>query len=149
MKRITGKQFIPIFGALFSLIFMIVGFLKLGFWSDIDGPMPGFFPAIMAVVMFIASILALLQSFREDKDVNYNKGELLVIGAGISIFVSSFIIGLLPTIFIYTVLWLKLFEKENWKNVFIVLIVIAIIAIGVFNLWLGVQFPVGLFEYIL
>lgn len=149
MKKITTKQLLPVGMALFGSVFAIVGFLQLGFWNNVDGPMPGFFPSIMAVVMVLASILALLQSFKEEKETDYKKEEILVIVAGISIFALAFIIGLLPTIFLYVVLWLKFFEKESWKNIVVVLCVAAAISIGVFYIWLGVQFPMGFFEYIM
>ena len=69
--------------------------------------------------------------------------------AGVGIFAVTFLIGLLPTLFLYVILWLKIFEKESWKNTILVLMVTAAISIGVFYLWLGVQFPMGVFEYIM
>lgn len=149
MKKVTIRQLLPIIMALFGSIFAIVGFFQLGFWNKVDGPMPGFFPSIMAIVMVVTSILALFQSWKEDKKTEYKKEEILVIAAGVGIFAVTFLIGLLPTIFLYVVLWLKLFEKESWKNTLIVLGVAAAISIGVFYIWLGVQFPLGLFEYIM
>lgn len=149
MKRINMRQLLPIITALLGCLFAIVGFLQLGFWNNVDGPMPGFFPSIMAVIMIVTSILAFFQSLKEKKKTEYRKEEILVIIAGIGIFVATFLIGLLPTIFLYVILWLKLFEKESWKNTFIVLGVVGAISIGVFYMWLGVQFPMGLFEYII
>ena len=111
--------------------------------------MPGFFPSIMAVVMVVTSILAFLQSLDEEKKTEYKKEEILVIMAGVGIFAVTFLIGLLPTLFLYVILWLKIFEKESWKNTILVLMVTAAISIGVFYLWLGVQFPMGVFEYIM
>ena len=149
MKKITTKQIIPLLMAALGIVFAAVGFGQLGFWDSVDGPKPGFFPSIMAIVMVLASILAFVQSLKEEGKPEYKKEELLVIGAGAGIFAATFVIGLLPTIFIFVILWLKIFEKESWKNIIIVLLVVAFIAIGVFNMWLGIQFPMGLFEYIM
>lgn len=149
MKKFTMRQLLPIITALFGSLFAIVGFLQLGFWNKTDGPMPGFFPSIMAIIMILTSILAFLQSTKDQKKTEYRKEEILVIMAGVGIFAVTFLIGLIPTIFLYVILWLKLFEKESWKNTFIVLGVVAAISIGVFYVWLGVQFPMGLFEYIM
>lgn len=149
MKKFGTKQIIPLAMAAIGVIFAGIGFIQLGFWNSVDGPMPGFFPSIMAIVMVFASILSFVQSLKEEGKPEYKKEELLVIGAGAGIFAATFVIGLLPTIFIFVILWLKLFEKESWKNIIIVLLVVAAIAIGVFYLWLGVQFPMGLFEYIM
>lgn len=149
MKKMSMRQLLPIIAALFGSAFAIVGFLQLGFWNKVDGPMPGFFPSIMAVVMVVTSILAFLQSLDEEKKTEYKKEEILVIMAGVGIFAVTFLIGLLPTLFLYVILWLKIFEKESWKNTILVLMVTAAISIGVFYLWLGVQFPMGVFEYIM
>lgn len=149
MKKIGTKQLVPILTAIMGVVFAVLGFTQLGFWDKTDGPMPGFFPSIMAIVMVLSSILALIQSFKEDEKAVYHKNELLVIVGGAAIYVGSFIIGLLPMCYLFVVLWLKLFEKENWKNTLIVLVVIAAITIGVFYIWLGIQFPLGLFENIL
>lgn len=149
MKKFTMRQLLPIITALFGSVFAIVGFLQLGFWNKTDGPTPGFFPSIMAIVMILTSILAFFQSIKDQKKTEYKKEEILVIMAGAGIFAVTFLIGLIPTIFLYVILWLKLFEKESWKSTFIVLGVVAAISIGVFYVWLGVQFPMGLFEYIM
>lgn len=149
MKKMSMRQLLPIIMALLGSIFAIVGFLQLGFWNKIDGPMPGFFPSIMAIVMVGTSILAFFQSLKEKQKTEYKKEEILVIMAGAGIFAVTFLIGLLPTLFLYVILWLKIFEKESWKSTLIVLAVTLAISIGVFYIWLGVQFPVGLFEYIM
>ena len=93
--------------------------------------------------------MSLIQSFKDTKAAEYNGPELLVVAGGIGIFVSTFIIGLVPTIFLYIILWLKLYEKAPWKPTLVVLGVAAAITIGVFGMWLGIQFPMGVFENIL
>lgn len=69
---------------------------RLGFWEDVDGPQPGFFPAIMAIVMFLASIASFFQSLKEEKAARYERDEMMVIAGGAGIIAGSFIIGLLP-----------------------------------------------------
>ena len=148
MKKFGTKQLVPVMGAVMGAVFAYLGFTQLGFWDTTagDGPMPGFFPSIMAIVLILSSILSLIQSFKEEEKAKYNKEELLVIMGGAAIFAGTFIIGLLHMCYLFVVLWLKLFEKETWKNTLIVLVVIAAITIGVFYLWLGIQFPMGLLE---
>lgn len=149
MKRVRTKQMIPLFMAGFAVVFGWVGVFKLGFWKPDQGPAPGFFPSIMAVVMFLTSILAFIQSFKEDGTVKYEKQELLVIASGAGIIFATLLIGLVGSCFLYIILWLKVFEKASWKDTLIILAVVAFIVIGVFGLWLGIQFPLGLMEYIL
>ena len=151
MKNFGTKQIVPILTAIMGAVFAFVGFTQLGFWDTTqgEGPMPGFFPSIIAIVMVITSIMAFIQSFKETEKASYHKDEIRVILCGCGIYIGSFIIGLLPVCYLMVILWLKLFEKETWKNTLIVTTVIAAITIGVFYIWLGVQFPMGLFEYIL
>lgn len=99
--------------------------------------------------MFLTSILAFIQSFKEDRTVKYERQELLVIASGAGIILATFLIGLVGSCFLYIILWLKVFEKASWKDTLIILAVVAFIVIGVFGLWLGIQFPLGLMEYIL
>lgn len=146
MKKFGSKQILPLALAAFAVLFAVVGFTQLGFWHSVDGPQPGFFPAIMAIVMFLASIASFFQSLKSDKGANYEKDELLVIAGGAGIIVGSMIIGLLPSCYLFVVLWLRVYEKSSWKATLIVLAVCMAISIGVFRIWLGVHFPMGLLE---
>lgn len=148
MNKIGTKQIIPSITALMGIVFLVVGVTQLGFWDSTEGPMPGFFPTIVAIVMVLTSILAFIQSLKEKDKPEYKKNEILVILAGICIFAVTFVIGLLPTCIVFVITWLKFFEKESWKNIIIVTLVVAAIAIGVFGMWLGIQFPMGIFEYL-
>lgn len=149
MKKINMKQIMPLILAAVAAVFAYVGFTKLGFWHSVDGPQPGFFPSIMAIVMFLTSILAFVQSLKETDKPKYHKEELLVIASVAGIIAATSIIGLLPSCFLYVVIWLRFFEKSSWKSTLTVLAVIAVIVIGVFQMWLGIQFPMGLFEALL
>ena len=80
------------------------------------------------------------------KNTPYKKEELLVIAAGAGIIAGSFIIGLIPSCFAFVIIWLKVFEKATWKATLIVLAIAAFISVGVFDYWLGIGFPMGIFE---
>ena len=62
------------------------------------------------------------------------------------IIAGSLIIGMIPTLVVFVILWLRLFQKAPWKDTLIVLAVCMAITLGVFWAWLGVQFPWGVFE---
>jgi hypothetical protein len=149
LASIKTKQIIPLLFVGLGLVFAVIGFTQLGFWNSVDGPQPGFFPAIMATVMVLAGIISFFQSLKDDKNAEYKLPELLVISAGLGIYVATFIIGLVPTIILYIILWLKLFEKSSWKATLIVLAICSFITIVVFGMWLGIQFPMGLLQNIL
>ena len=146
MKKIGMKQILPLILAGIAVVFAGIGFTQLGFWHKVDGPQPGFFPTIMATVMFLTSILSFVQSLKEEGRPKYHRDELMVIASGAGIIAAAFIIGLLPSCLLYIILWLRFFEKTPWKSTLTVAAVIMVIAVGVFQVWLGIQFPMGIFE---
>lgn len=148
MKEINTKQVVPIITAVIGGIFALVGVLQLGFWDSMEGPKPGFFPTIMSIVMILTSILAFIQSLKETEQAEYKKDEIYVILVGVGIFATTFVIGLVPTCISFVVGWLRFYEKEGWRNIAIVTAVVAIIAIVIFGMWLGIQFPKGIFDYL-
>ena len=145
MKKFGSKQLIPIVTALIGIVFAYIGFTQLGFWDK--EPKPGFFPSIIAIVMVISSIAAFVQTLKEDDQPEYNKNELTVILGGLSVILGSFLVGMIPMLFLFVLFWLKVVEKDvPWKHVIIIEAIVAFIALGVFAGWLQVQFPWGLFE---
>ena len=148
-KYINTKKVIPIGTALVGLLFIFTGITKYGFWEHGKGPTPGFVPIIIATLMTAVSILAFVQSFKEEKPV-FPWENTLVILAGAAIFGATFLIGLIPSVAIYVIVWLKVLEKCSWKQTITVFVVIMAIVLGVFVLWLKVPFPEGLlFETLL
>ncbi|HSL86697.1 MAG TPA: tripartite tricarboxylate transporter TctB family protein [Bacteroidales bacterium] len=147
MLKLNTKKIIPLLFIALGLLFALVGYFQLGFWTD--GPGPGFFPSIMAMVMITAGVATFILSMKEEGQAVYIKDEFLVILAGVGIFVGTFIIGLVPTIIVYLLIWLRVFEKISWKLTAIIMSIALFITIGVFGMWLGIQFPMGLFELIL
>lgn len=143
MSKFGSKQFIPIGTAALAVLWICTGLTQYGFWETGKGPTPGFVPIIIAVLMLAVSVLALTQSFKEDKP-EYPKANWLVILAGFSIFAFTFLLGMIPTLAIYVIAWLKFYEKCSWKNTLIVFAVIMAIVLGVFVFWLGVPFPQGI-----
>ncbi len=145
MKKIGSKQLIPLATALIGVVFAVIGFTQLGFWDK--EPKPGFFPSIIAIVLVIASIAAFFQTLKEEEQPNYNKNELMVIGGGLSLIAGTFLVGLIPMVFLYVLFWLKVIEKGTpWKDIIIIELIVAVIVLGVFAGWLQVQFPWGMLE---
>lgn len=145
MKKFGSKQLIPIATAIVGIVFAYIGIFQLGFWDK--EPQPGFFPSIMAIVLVVASVAAFFQTLGEEGQPEYNKNELTVILGGLALIVGSLVIGLIPTVFLYVLFWLKVVEKGTpWKHIIIIELIIAGIVLGVFAGWLQVQFPWGLFD---
>ena len=145
MKKFGSKQLIPIATALIGIVFAYIGFTQLGFWEG--EPKPGFFPSIMAIVMTVASVAAFFQTLKEEDQPSYNKNELTVIIGGLGLLIGTFLVGLIPMVFLYVLFWLKVVEKGTpWKHVIIIELIVAGIVLGVFAGWLQIQFPWGLFD---
>lgn len=147
MLQFNSKKIIPLLFIGLGALFAFIGFTELGFWAE--GPGPGFFPSIMSLVMIAAGIATFFITFKEETKAKYNREEFYVIIAGLGIFAGTFIIGFIPTILVYLFIWLRLFEKISWKVTLIIMSICIFITVGVFGMWLGIQFPVGMFEYIL
>ena len=138
------KQIMPLAVAALCVVFLYTGLTKFGFWDATSGPTPAFVPTIISVVLFIVCILGFITSFKDKKESKFHKEEFLVIGAAVLIIAATFLIGLLPSLAVFLVLWLKLVEKTPWKTTIIILLFLMALVIGVFVLWLGVPFPEGL-----
>ena len=142
-RRFGLNQAIPLTTAAMAGVFIWLGITQYGFWSETKGPMSGFFPVVIASALLLVSIASFFQSFGEQKAVlpaiNWLPAlsVVLIIGA-------SLLIGMVPSLALYVVLWLRYFEKYNWKTTLITTGFMMAIVIGCFVLWLGVPFPRGL-----
>lgn len=143
VQKFRTKQFIILGMAILSIMFIWLGFTKYGFWDEFKGPRPGFFPGLISIGMLVACVLALVFSFKESAP-SWPKENWLVPLSVVAIMLATFVIGLLPSIAIYIVVWLRWLEKCTWKITVAVFIIIMAIVIGAFVLWLGVPFPKGI-----
>ncbi len=142
--QFTTRQLIPGFMCILGATFAYLGFTKYGFWDH--EPKPGFFPAIFGIVLVVSSVMAFFQTLSETEQIEYRRGELEVIIGGMILIIGSLIIGMIPMVFVYLLGWLKIMEKAPFKTCLIIMAVVGAIVIGVFMMWLQVQFPWGVFE---
>ena len=147
-KGLNLRAIIPLATAIVSLVFIVVGLKDYGFWKA--QPTPGFFPIIIAVVLLATSLLCLVQVLRgKEAAPVYNKNELMVILGGGGIIIGCYVIGLILSCLLYLFLWLKVIEKASWKAVIVIEVFMAALILGVFVFWMQVQFPMGLFAYLM
>ena len=105
---------------------------------------------IIAVVLLATSLLCLVQVLRGKEPAPvYNKNELMVILGGGGIIIGCYVIGLNLSCLLYLFLWLKVIEKASWKAIIIIEVFMAALILGVFVFWMQVQFPMGLFAYLM
>lgn len=142
--KVPSLQLIPVVGLIVGVVFLSVGLKNYGFWnSTTNTPTAGFFPVIVAVLLCIFSVLAFLQSLKA-KSVEYHLRNWYV-PFGFALFiVALMIIGTVPAVILFEILWVKWYEKMSWKTTIICVIFCLIIVIPVFTMWLGVSFPAGM-----
>lgn len=144
MKKFGTKQIMPLVIIALCLVFIFNGLKKFGFWDDSKGPTAAFVPTIVCVLMIALCVADFIKSLKDTSVVKYHKDEFIMILAGIVLLAAVHVIGMLPAMAIFVVLWLKVMEKAPWKHVILILAIVMAIVIGVFVVWLKVQFPAGL-----
>jgi len=142
-SRFGMNQLIPIAAAVMAAAFIWLGLSKYGFWSETQGPLPGFFPVVVAFAMLAASVLAFVFSLREEAPVWPLANWLVVLSVAL-IIGATFLIGLISSVAVYVLVWLRAYEKCSWRQTLTVFAVVMAIVIGCFVLWLGVPFPKGI-----
>lgn len=146
--RFNSRAMIPIVTAIVAAVFIGVGLKDFGFWEG--QPTAAFFPIIIAVVLLATSLLCLVQVLRSKEDAPiYNRNELMVILGGGGIIIGCYVIGLILSCLLYLFLWLKFVEHAAWKAIIIIEVFMAALILGVFVFWMQVQFPWGLFAYLM
>lgn len=143
-RKFGMLQIIPLATALLSIVWIVIGVKDYGFWDGLKGPSKGFFPIIISILMLAVSVFAFLKSFSEDEE----PGELPrenwhIVYAAVAIFALTHIIGMLPTLIIFMIGWLRFYEKTPWKPTIIVTLVVSLIVGSMFVFWLKVPFPKG------
>lgn len=144
MKKLGTKHIVPLVIAAICLVFLITGLSKFGFWNATQkSPTPAFVPTITCVLLIAICLITVITSLKEDGKAKYNRDEFLIILTAAAIIGCTYLIGMLPALGLFVVLWLKLVEHTPWKTTLIILAIVAALVIGVFVMWLGVRFPNG------
>jgi hypothetical protein len=142
-RKITSQMIIPVVTALIAVVFIYLGITKYGFMHPVRGPLPGFFPTIIGFVLLAVSVLAFIGSLKEER-VQFALENFYPALGVVAILLATFVIGMLPSLAIFVILWLRFYEKYSWKTTLIGFAVVMAIVIGAFVLWLGVPFPKGI-----
>ena len=138
------KQILPIVFIVISIVWIVMGLSKFGFYDKMKGGTAAFLPVVCSVVMLLASTVALIQSFKDVKKLGKVDPLCLVYFAMcFGIVVLSQVIGLMLSMTIYVFIWLRFIEKCSWKSTIIITLSCAAVGYGLFELALGVPFDKG------
>lgn len=142
-KRTFGvKVLIPVVTAAIGVVFLILGFGTYGFWHETAGPLPGFFPSIIGITLVVISVLAGFQSLKDERQPIPLRNWYPAI-ATLLIILLTLVIGMLPSLALFLILWIRYYEKYPWKTTIVTTTIIMAIVVGVFMMWLNVPFPKG------
>jgi putative tricarboxylic transport membrane protein len=150
MKWLNRASNLSLMG--FSVLIFVLC-VQLGIGKP-QSPGPGFMPLLAAVLLFTLSLLTIIT---ENRGRAEEKAEKTALGLEMIIKPSSLVISLLGYAFLLNILgyviatFLLLFvlfsvtELHKWRKNLVIAAVIAILSFVVFDKWLRVQLPDGLF----
>ncbi|MDO4315043.1 MAG: tripartite tricarboxylate transporter TctB family protein [Oscillospiraceae bacterium] len=148
-KKFNSKSVIALACIAIAAVWMYLGITKYGLWDAKEGPLSGFFPTIIGGVLLISSAIYFIRSFSME-GAKYEKGAVQLTIGMLVIFGASYLIGFLPTLLLFYIIWLRVMEKMPARTIVIATVVMTAIVYGTFSMWLKVPFPEGLlFEMIL
>ncbi len=144
-RRFSVSQLLPIFFIVLSILWIVIGVTKFGYFNRLKGGTAAFLPVTCAAVMLVASTVTLIQSFvKVEKPPKISFLCILFFIMSFGIVAMSYIIGLMPAMLLYVFIWIKFVEKVKWLNSIIVTAACAAVGYGLFQFALRVPFPQGM-----
>ena len=141
--KIKLNVLFPVATTVLSIVWIYKGVMEYGLWDAAStSPKDGLFPCIIAVVLLLASIVNIFGSFKEEP-VTFERNAWYLLAALALMYFATEYIGMLPSLFIFYVLWLKLYAKVNWKNTIIATVAMFVIIYFGFQVGLKIRFPMG------
>ena len=101
------------------------------------------FIAVGAGSAVIDSIMAFLQNIRKG-GVEYRLLNWYVPLGFVGLLAGIMVIGTVPAVIVFEILWCRFYEKLSWKVTIIATIFCLIMVVPIFTWWLTVDFPIGI-----
>ncbi|MCR5370647.1 MAG: tripartite tricarboxylate transporter TctB family protein [Clostridium sp.] len=140
MAHFLKQKAVAVVCIIIALVWLGIGLLQYHVWDK--GPTKGFFPVIIAAVLLLVSVVLAVR--KESQMPVFHRDCFVLIAAMSAIYLGTYIIGALPSLLIYMILWIRFYEKYSWGTTLKVTVVMGIIVYGVFVVWLGIVFPRGM-----
>lgn len=145
LKKLNTRLVVPLIIAAVCAVFLVTGLSKFGFWnSATQSPTAAFVPSIICALLIAVCLITVVTGWNQSGRAEYHRDEFLIILTAAAVIGCTYLIGMLPALGLFVVLWLKLVEHAPWKSTLIILAIVAVLVIGVFVMWLGVRFPTGM-----
>ena len=141
--KIPTKVIVPVVTCAIGILFASIAFGQYGFWDSVAmKPTKGFFPGIISIGLIALSVLAFINGLKSPT-AEFRLLNWYVPLAVLLIIAATYVIGMIPSLLIFVLLWLKVYEKQSWSTTIIALLIVSFIVIGCFRIWLDIQFPIG------
>lgn len=140
-----GRYVIPLVSVLVGLLFSVLSILDYEIINPTKGPMLGFMPLVVGVLLVLMGICDLFQARKNTEPVFLKDNFLFILCVAVTI-AASYLIGILPAGYLFAFGWLKWKEKCSWKVVIITMVFLLVLILGVFVFWLDIPFEYGIFE---
>ena len=141
--KIPTKVIVPVVTCAIGILFASIAFGQYGFWDSVAmKPTKGFFPGIISIGLIALSVLAFINGLKSPT-AEFRLINWYVPLAVLLIIAATYVIGMIPSLLIFVLLWLKVYEKQSWTTTIIALLIVSFIVIGCFRIWLYIQFPIG------
>ena len=141
--KIPTKVIVPVVTCAIGILFASIAFGQYGFWDSVAmKPTKGFFPGIISIGLIALSVLAFINGLKSPT-AEFRLINWYVPLAVLLIVAATYVIGMIPSLLIFVLLWLKVYEKQSWSTTIIALLIVSFIVIGCFRIWLDIQFPIG------
>ena len=141
--KIPTKVIVPVVTCAIGILFASIAFGQYGFWDSVAmKPTKGFFPGIISIGLIALSVLAFINGLKSPT-AEFRLINWYVPLAVLLIIAATYVIGMIPSLLIFVLLWLKVYEKQSWTTTIIALLIVSFIVIGCFRIWLDIQIPIG------
>ena len=123
--------------------------LKLPFGRT-NAPGAGFFPAVLAALLAVVSLIGLIAAFRDASEQQISESRLVwkkIILTVTALLAFAFIfeyVGYIVTTFLFVVFLLRIVERKSWTQAGAVALSASLVSYIIFGLLLGAPLPAGL-----
>lgn len=142
------KFLIPLGCIVLGALFAVLSVMNYEIYSPTRGPMSGFMPLVIGVMLVLVGIADLFRT-RNAESAHFEKGNWFFILCVAITIAASYFIGLLPAGFLFVFFWVKIWTKSTWKVTILTLVVLFVMVVGIFVFWLDIPFSYGLFDQFL
>lgn len=142
-RKLPIRYMIPGLFMLLGALFAYFGVSKYGLWDSVKGPIAGFFPFLLGLIIVVVGFIDLVFAIKRNEEQIQWKNFLIALAVA-AVIAMSYVIGLLASTFLFLFLWLWKVEKYPLRTTLTVVVIVFVMIYLLFVLWLKVPFERGI-----